>query len=68
MTAMLIGYIIGIVLMPKYLSQVNALKISGILGVILVISIVLLSEYYYSVAFNSRFTFHNHSGCSFWFG
>jgi fucose permease len=43
MTAMLIGYIVGIAFIPKYLSQVNALKISGILGVILVISIVLLS-------------------------
>lgn len=43
MTAMLIGYIVGIALIPKYLSQVNALKISGILGVILVISIVLMS-------------------------
>ena len=43
MTAMLIGYIVGIALIPKYLTQVNALKISGVLGVILVISIVLLS-------------------------
>jgi FHS family L-fucose permease-like MFS transporter len=43
MTAMLIGYIIGITLIPKSLSQVNALKISGVLGVVLVISIVLLS-------------------------
>ncbi|MFC3333564.1 MFS transporter [Flavobacterium palustre] len=43
MTAMLVGYIVGITLIPKYLSQVNALKISGILGVILVFSIVLLS-------------------------
>lgn len=43
MTAMLIGYIAGIVFIPKYLSQVNALKISGILGVILVIAVVLIS-------------------------
>ncbi|MBG6062319.1 glucose/galactose transporter [Flavobacterium sp. CG_9.1] len=43
MTAMLVGYIIGITLIPKYLSQVNALKVSGILGVVLVFSIVLIS-------------------------
>ncbi|WP_413997887.1 sugar MFS transporter [Flavobacterium sp. W1B] len=43
MTAMLIGYILGISLIPKYISQVAALKASGILGVILVFSIVLLS-------------------------
>ncbi|MGQ7947283.1 sugar MFS transporter [Flavobacterium sp. WC2509] len=43
MTAMLIGYIIGITLIPKYLSQVTALKISGALGVVLVISVVLIS-------------------------
>ena len=43
MTAMLIGYLIGITLIPKYVSQVTALKTSGILGVILVFSIVLLS-------------------------
>lgn len=43
MTAMLIGYILGITLIPKYVSQVTALKASGILGVILVIAIVFLS-------------------------
>tara|TARA_R110000868_G_scaffold156599_1_gene383528 strand:- start:5475 stop:6857 length:1383 start_codon:yes stop_codon:yes gene_type:complete len=43
MTAMLIGYIAGIILIPKYLSQVNALKISGILGIILVCLVVLVS-------------------------
>jgi len=32
--AMLIGYIIGIVLIPKYLSQKKALQISAILGII----------------------------------
>lgn len=42
MTAMLIGYVVGITLIPKYLSQVNALKISGVLGMFLVILIVLL--------------------------
>ena len=43
MTAMLIGYIAGITLIPKYLSQVNALKISGILGVMLVFLVVFIS-------------------------
>lgn len=66
MTAMLIGYIVGITLISKYLSQVKALKISGILGVILVISIVLLSRS--TIILNSRFTFSNYSGSSFWIG
>lgn len=43
MTAMVIGYILGITLIPKYVSQVTALKISGILGLILVVSIVFIS-------------------------
>lgn len=43
MTAMVIGYILGITLIPKYVSQVTALKISGILGLILVLLIVFIS-------------------------
>ena len=43
MTAMVIGYILGITLIPKYISQVLALKLSGILGVILVLLIVCIS-------------------------
>ena len=43
MSFMVIGYIIGIALIPKYLSQVLALKISGILGLILVLLIVSIS-------------------------
>ena len=43
MTSMVIGYILGIVLIPKYVSQVLALKLSGILGIILVLSIVFIS-------------------------
>lgn len=34
MVAMIIGYLLGIVLIPKYLKQANALKICTILGVI----------------------------------
>lgn len=43
MTAMVIGYILGITLIPKYVSQVTALKASGFLGVFLVLLIVLIS-------------------------
>ncbi|PWA11766.1 glucose/galactose MFS transporter [Flavobacterium laiguense] len=43
MTAMVIGYILGIALIPKYVSQVMALKVSGILGLILVLLIVTIS-------------------------
>lgn len=43
MTAMVIGYILGITLIPKYVSQVTALKASGILGLILVLIIVSIS-------------------------
>jgi glucose/galactose transporter len=43
MTAMVIGYIAGILFIPKYISQPAALKASGILGVILVVLIVTFS-------------------------
>lgn len=43
MSAMVVGYILGISLIPKYLSQVTALKASGVLGIILVLAIVLIS-------------------------
>ena len=43
MTFMVVGYILGITLIPKYISQVFALKASGYLGFILVIIIVLVS-------------------------
>lgn len=43
MTAMVVGYILGITLIPKYVSQVQALKASGILGFILVLLIVSIS-------------------------
>ena len=42
MTFMVLGYIIGITLIPKYISQVNALKSSGILGVVLALLIVIV--------------------------
>lgn len=43
MTTMIIGYILGITMIPKYISQITALKFSGILGVILVFLIVFIS-------------------------
>jgi fucose permease len=38
-----VGYILGITLIPRYVSQVLALKISGVLGFILVLLIVFIS-------------------------
>jgi glucose/galactose transporter len=43
MTAMIIGYISGFTLIPKYISQVNALRVSGFLGIIIVTIIVSIS-------------------------
>lgn len=43
MTAMVVGYVLGITLIPKYVSQVVALKASGFLGAVLVLLIVLIS-------------------------
>lgn len=43
MTAMVVGYILGISLIPKYVSQVTALKISGLLGIVLVLLTVFIS-------------------------
>lgn len=43
MTFMVIGYVLGITLIPKYVSQVSALKVSGFLGLILIALIVIVS-------------------------
>ncbi|MDR7212265.1 sugar MFS transporter [Flavobacterium piscis] len=43
MTAMVVGYILGITLIPKYVSQVFALKVSGFSGLLLVALIVIIS-------------------------
>lgn len=43
LAAMIVGYILGIILIPKYLSQQKALKISAVLGLILTCSVVLTS-------------------------
>jgi FHS family L-fucose permease-like MFS transporter len=50
LTAMLIGYLIGIICIPKYLSQELALKISSILGILFSL-IALFSSGYISVIF-----------------
>ena len=46
---MLIGYFVGIVCIPKYLSQENAMKISALLGLILSV-VAILTRGYISVA------------------
>lgn len=43
MSAMVVGYVLGITLIPKYVSQVTALKVSGLLGIVLVVLIVFIS-------------------------
>jgi FHS family L-fucose permease-like MFS transporter len=48
--AMLLGYVIGLFTIPKYLSQKTALKISAILGIIFTIA-AYLSSGYLSVGF-----------------
>ncbi len=44
--SMLIGYILGIITIPKYIKQENALALSAILGIALSVTAVLLSGYY----------------------
>lgn len=43
MTAMVIEYILGVTLIHKYVSQVTALKTSGILGLISALLITMIS-------------------------
>ena len=42
MTGMIIGYLLGIILIPKYISQEKMLKIFSIIGIIITIAILLL--------------------------
>ena len=44
MACMLIGYAIGIALIPRYMSQQNALTMSGVAGIITVIAVVMGSN------------------------
>ncbi|MFD2164463.1 sugar MFS transporter [Paradesertivirga mongoliensis] len=48
--AMLVGYVAGIIAIPKYITQENSLKISAILGVVFTVG-ALLTEGYISVGF-----------------
>lgn len=43
--AMLVGYFIGIIAIPKYIKQENALKYSAILGIIFTIAAIFTSGY-----------------------
>ena len=43
---MVIGYVIGIVCIPKYISQSKALAVSAVVGVLLSIAILLTSGYW----------------------
>lgn len=52
LVAMIVGYLIGTVTIPKYISQQKALQVSGILGVILGLS-AIFTEGYLSVLFIS---------------
>lgn len=45
LACMLIGYVVGITMIPKFLSQSTALKLCAILGVILTIATVITSGY-----------------------
>jgi MFS transporter, FHS family, L-fucose permease len=50
LSLMLAGYVIGIVVIPKYISQVQVLKLSSLMGLIF-ISLALVTKGYVSVAF-----------------
>ncbi len=58
LATMLVGYLIGVIAIPKYLSQENALKICSVLGVLLVFGIVFSSGFT-SVLFVAAMGFAN---------
>jgi MFS transporter, FHS family, L-fucose permease len=56
--SMIVGYLTGIIFIPKYLSQVNALRICTILGVIFSIgAIIVPSHLVFSMSFIDIMTF-----------
>src|SRR4030042_4280282 len=58
MLAMILGYIMGIIFIPKYLKQVNALKICTILGVIFsLVAILTPAEKVFTMPFIALVTF-----------
>ncbi|MDO6428816.1 sugar MFS transporter [Thalassotalea sp. 1_MG-2023] len=50
MICMVAGYILGIVLIPRFISQAKALAVSAILGVILTIGVLLTSDQSFIIA------------------
>ena len=50
MFSMIVGYILGIVLIPKYISQEKALQASGLLGLVFSI-LILITDGYVSIIF-----------------
>lgn len=56
--AMLLGYVIGLFTIPKYLSQQTALKISAILGIVFTLA-AYLTKGYLSVGFVAALGFAN---------
>ncbi|HAW58834.1 MAG TPA: glucose/galactose MFS transporter [Bacteroidales bacterium] len=50
MLSMIVGYILGIVLIPKYISQEKALQASGLLGLVFSI-LILITDGYVSIIF-----------------
>ncbi|OIQ45839.1 MAG: glucose/galactose MFS transporter [Gammaproteobacteria bacterium MedPE] len=50
MACMVIGYILGIILIPRYISQQNALTVSAILGVMLSIAVVIGDNNSFAIA------------------
>ena len=50
MVAMVLGYIIGIITIPKYIKQENALRVSAVLGLIFSV-LAIFTEGYVSVGF-----------------
>jgi MFS transporter, FHS family, L-fucose permease len=50
LSLMLAGYVIGIIVIPKYISQVRVLKLSSVMGLVF-ISLALLTKGYVSVIF-----------------
>ncbi len=45
MSAMLLGYILGIIFIPKYISQQVALKLSALLGVVMSLGVIFMPEH-----------------------
>lgn len=58
MVGMLLGYLLGIVLIPKYMKQENALKGSAVLGVVFTLC-AIYTEGYFSILFIALLGFAN---------